>query len=69
MSELSRQSPAPPLDFALTCTPDEFAAAGFDYADIRRLFLWLDGGAGFVSDQELRRFQRLQQLVTRLPTS
>ncbi len=65
MSELSRNLNFPPVDYALTCSPEQLRAEGFGRTDIVRLFTWLDGSLGFITDHELRRFRRLQTLVIR----
>lgn len=65
MAELDRNLPFPPVDYALTCSPEELSACGFDRADIGRLFLWQDGGLKDATAEEVRRFQRLEMLVIR----
>jgi len=65
MSELNRNLPFPPVDYALTVSPEEFTALGFDHNDIVRLFAWQDRTLGVITVSELRRFRQLEQLVSR----
>lgn len=65
MSELNRNFPFPPVDYALTCSVDELDACGFDRSDIARLFLWQDGKLKDATPEEIRRFGRLEMLVIR----
>ncbi len=68
MSELDRNLSFPPVDYALTCSPAELEACGFDRRDIARLFLWQDGELKDATDEEIRRFRRLEMLVARTVT-
>ncbi len=68
MSELDRNLPYPPVDFALTCSPEQFTAMGFDKADIVALFKWQDGLDPDATKSEIRRFKILETLVARTVT-